>query len=885
MKKNEKNIKKALLFSVLLLGIFIVGGAEVYASSCIVERPNGSVPTGNISASAAVVNSGQAFNITIAAQDANGLTSLCVDGDCKSVSGTSASQTWQFTKNSPGAYTFCGQVSGYIFNPSWVHFWNDEDECEDECCDDKDWGDCKRECLDEFGGNTSKYATAVSTNPGCVTVSILQPAQNLNVSCSASPNPSQVNQTVSFVSSVSGGTGSYTYSWSGACTGSSSNCQKSFSQSGSYTSTVTVNSGSQTNSANCSVSIASVSPQCSCGNWSAWQNQSCGQGGCGSYQRYQTRTRNCTPYGCDTETESRCTEDSSCQSSQPTNASGSIYVSNASVCTGDLFTITITGQDSDGLVSLAIYDNNDWQRRYTSGNPGYATERWEMRKYTPGTYNFCGQVVGHRGQYWYTGQETVNTSPYCVSVNVSDCQQQNCSGSNYPTYCGYGTCADNQKPYWFYSNNSCTYNCSYDSSCQQQNCSGSNYPTYCGYGICADNQKPYWFYSNNSCTYNCGYDSSCGTVTPVCECTSGSCCDGCHYRPSSISCNYEVQTEYSCPFGNSCGGDVGKRTKTKLQYCSGYSASCNGRWSDWLNWTNWTVSDACSSNEVCVSGSSQCQYSSSCAQPSYLKHFSKACYDNDLYWLDSNALRNDKYKECSDGNDCTVDSCQGSGCVNELKCDGSTCQKESENYCQSCNHCGDGVCGCEETVCSCPADCTGGGQCTLSLLGKKDKGSIQWVNDLEASPGENINFLMVVKCNTEEEIENAVAKAELPDEITYKGNLQVDGFSKGGDIRKGIDIGTVSPQAVKIITFDGQVKSMGVAEGESNVTGTLVAENEKDDDSMRIAFHGSSQGIAAVGLAAIKFFVQKWYFWVLAMILLSIIFFFVFRSLFSATPI
>jgi hypothetical protein len=170
-------------------------------------------------------------------------------------------------------------------------------------------------------------------------------------------------------------------------------------------------------------------------------------------------------------------------------------------------------------------------------------------------------------------------------------------------------------------------------------------------------------------------------------------------------------------------------------------------------------------------------------------------------------------------------------------------------------------------------------------LGKKDKGSIQWVNDLEASPGENINFLMVVKCNTEEEIENAVAKAELPEEITYKGNLQVDGFSKGGDIREGIDIGTVAPQAVKIITFDGQVKSVGVAEGESNVTGTLIAENEKDDDSMRIAFQGSSQGIAAVGLAAIKFFVQKWYFWVLAMILLSIIFFFVFRSLFSATPI
>jgi hypothetical protein len=77
----------------------------------------------------------------------------------------------------------------------------------------------------------------------------------LNVSCYASPNPANSNQSVNFISSANGGTGNYSYSWSGACSGSSQTCTNSFSGSGNQTATVNVTSGSQTDSASCSVNI------------------------------------------------------------------------------------------------------------------------------------------------------------------------------------------------------------------------------------------------------------------------------------------------------------------------------------------------------------------------------------------------------------------------------------------------------------------------------------------------------------------------------------------------------------------------------------------------------------------------------------------------------
>jgi len=78
----------------------------------------------------------------------------------------------------------------------------------------------------------------------------------LSVSCYASPNPAQTNQTVTFSSNVSGGSGNYSYYWSGATYGSNSYSQKSFSSYGNYTAYLTVHdSQNRSASTSCSVNV------------------------------------------------------------------------------------------------------------------------------------------------------------------------------------------------------------------------------------------------------------------------------------------------------------------------------------------------------------------------------------------------------------------------------------------------------------------------------------------------------------------------------------------------------------------------------------------------------------------------------------------------------
>jgi len=81
---------------------------------------------------------------------------------------------------------------------------------------------------------------------------------SLSVSCYATPNPTQINRTVTFNSNVSGGNGNYTYSWSGSAYGNNSYAQRSFSSSGHYTAYLHVyDSGNRSGSASCSVDVES----------------------------------------------------------------------------------------------------------------------------------------------------------------------------------------------------------------------------------------------------------------------------------------------------------------------------------------------------------------------------------------------------------------------------------------------------------------------------------------------------------------------------------------------------------------------------------------------------------------------------------------------------
>lgn len=59
-----------------------------------------------------------------------------------------------------------------------------------------------------------------------------------------------------------------------------------------------------------------ITDPCSCSAFGSWQDGACGASGCLISQRSQTRKRDCSPDGCDSEQETQCVEDSSCSSSQ-----------------------------------------------------------------------------------------------------------------------------------------------------------------------------------------------------------------------------------------------------------------------------------------------------------------------------------------------------------------------------------------------------------------------------------------------------------------------------------------------------------------------------------------------------------------------------------------
>jgi len=101
----------------------------------------------------------------------------------------------------------------------------------------------------------TNYGTIYSFTTRCSSVT-----NPLTVSCYATPNPANTNSVVNFYAVATGGTGSYNYSWSGACSGFASVCSTSFSTGGNYLANLTVTSGAESRSTVCSVNVNQSTP-------------------------------------------------------------------------------------------------------------------------------------------------------------------------------------------------------------------------------------------------------------------------------------------------------------------------------------------------------------------------------------------------------------------------------------------------------------------------------------------------------------------------------------------------------------------------------------------------------------------------------------------------
>jgi hypothetical protein len=86
------------------------------------------------------------------------------------------------------------------------------------------------------------------------------PNPTLYISCYANPSSVQTGNTINWYANASGGTGNYSYSWTGTdgLSGNSQNASMNYSNVGSKNANVTVISGTQSATANCSASVYQV---------------------------------------------------------------------------------------------------------------------------------------------------------------------------------------------------------------------------------------------------------------------------------------------------------------------------------------------------------------------------------------------------------------------------------------------------------------------------------------------------------------------------------------------------------------------------------------------------------------------------------------------------
>jgi len=121
-------------------------------------------------------------------------------------------------------------------------------------------------CTKTFSSTGSKTATVVATSNGktaTISCSANIGLPGLNAYCSG-PDSVDAGTPITFQASASGGDGSYTYSWSGACTGTSTSCTNSLNEAGLKKATVNVVSDGKSTSTDCVFSVNAVCPEVVC---------------------------------------------------------------------------------------------------------------------------------------------------------------------------------------------------------------------------------------------------------------------------------------------------------------------------------------------------------------------------------------------------------------------------------------------------------------------------------------------------------------------------------------------------------------------------------------------------------------------------------------------
>ena len=499
------------------------------------------------------------------------------------------------------------------------------------------------------------------------------------ISTSVSPNPANINQLVTFTSTVTNNDPNATYSWSGACTGFYSSCQTSFTSAGTYTAYLTVTSNSQSQTVSVPVTvIASISPL----NLSVYdtpnpavpgqqiQFTAAATGGNGAYNYSWSGACTGTQSTCQnsfflpgnyvaylTVTSGSQTATSSvnanvAQTVTPLNISCSALPNSVNIGVPVTFSPSATGGAGNYTYSWSGACTSNQQNCANSfASAGIKTASLTVASGTQSQTTKCSVTVNDPSCLSNASQKCVNNSVY----NFDSCGNQGslvqqCSSNQ---TCSNGACVANAP--------TCTANAS-------QRCVGNAiyYFDSCGnqgtiYHTCSSNQTC----SGGACVIN----------PPSCTANASQQCVG-NAIYNFDSCGNQGSIYKNCLSSQTCsnGTCVSSCTANVSQQCVGnsiyYFDSCGNQG---------TIYKTCNSNQTCSNGACVAN------TPTCTANASQQCVGNAVYNFDSCGNQGSLVQQCSSNQ-----TCSNGTCVNQIQ--NVACSSNSDcgvnsfagaNFCQS----------------------------------------------------------------------------------------------------------------------------------------------------------------------------------------------------------
>jgi len=173
---------------------------------------------------------------------------------------------------------------------------------------------------------------------------------------------------------------------------------------------------------------------------------------------------------------------------------------------------------------------------------------------------------------------------------------------------------------------------------------------------------------------------------------------------------------------------------------------------------------------------------------------------------------------------------------------------------------------------------------SISFFAKPDQNSNQWQKMVQVNSNGQAYFMISVANNSATQIDNVNVSANIPNDITSLGNLQINGVNVSGDIVAGISVGSLSPGSSKQITFEGKTQTIS-AQANKQATAIVNIPGASQSDFVSINLNPAQSATASVsssaGASGFWAFLKRWYLWILVGIVLIFLFVVVFRRLSS----